>query len=94
MSDIHKLLATALRTRLAEVEIDNRALAARLAAAEAEVERLREALRPFADYADGRGGVAYDHVITMGSQLAKRQLTMGDCYVARAALAQKGPSDD
>lgn len=50
-------------------------------------DRLREALRPFADFADPRGVVPADFVITQGSSMAKRQLTMGDCYEALAALA-------
>ena len=47
----------------------------------------REALQPFADFADMRRNVPGDFIITQGSSLAKRQLKMADCYRARAALA-------
>lgn len=52
---------------------------------------LVEALRPFANYADdARAKAPADLVITVGSSIAKRQLTMGDCYKARAALSDAG----
>jgi hypothetical protein len=51
-----------------------------------ENEVLREALKPFADYADPHGRFPPNLSITVGSDIAKRQLTMGDCYKARAAL--------
>lgn len=50
-------------------------------------EQIAEALRPFAEFADQDHIVPRRYVITQGSPLAKRQLTMGDCYEARAALA-------
>lgn len=53
-----------------------------------ENESLRAALKPFADYADPRVVVPFDFVITQGSELAKRQLTMGDCYEARRVLGE------
>lgn len=52
--------------------------------------KARDALRPFADYADPSRRIRPDHVLTAGSQLAKRQLTMGDCYAARDALYRSG----
>jgi len=52
----------------------------------AEIERLRAALKPFADYADPRNTVPADFRISAGSTMARKQLTMGDCYRARAAL--------
>lgn len=56
-----------------------------------EIERLREALEPFADYAaDPQQNVPAHLNITRGSWMAKRQLTMGDCYTARTALEGKG----
>jgi hypothetical protein len=54
-----------------------------------EVERLRAALKPFADYADKHNSVLGQTIITGGSPLAKRQLTMGNCYDARRALEGK-----
>lgn len=56
---------------------------ARLTAAN---ERMGEALRPFAAFADPHGRVPDDMNITLGSRFAKRQITMGDCYAARTAL--------
>lgn len=52
----------------------------------AEIERLRSALRPFANYADEKGIVLDNAVITKGSSFAKRQLTMVDCRRAAATL--------
>ena len=49
---------------------------------------MRAALQPFADYADPRNKVRPEIPITPGSIMAKRQLTMGDCYAARDALAR------
>jgi hypothetical protein len=48
---------------------------------------LRQALEPFAAFADPRNKIPENMPITQGSQMARRQLTMGDCYRARAALA-------
>jgi len=56
---------------------------------EREVARKDEALRPFATYADDRNMVPPDLPISNGSRFAKAQLTMGDCYNARAALHKK-----
>lgn len=41
------------------------------------------ALRPFAEFADPRRVVPPGMPITQGSSMARRQLTMGDCYFAR-----------
>lgn len=49
--------------------------------------QLVAALQPFADFADPRGIAPPSLVITAGSGIAKRQLTMADCYAARDALA-------
>ena len=46
------------------------------------------ALKPFAAYADNGIGTTDDMVITTGSCFAKRQLTMGDCLRASAALSR------
>jgi hypothetical protein len=51
-------------------------------------DKLAEALEPFANYADPRSAVPVNLPISNGSSLAKRQLTMGDCYIAREALAE------
>ena len=48
--------------------------------------KLEEALRPFADYADHRARLPDTFPITSGSPMAKRQLTMGDCYRAKDML--------
>ena len=56
-----------------------------------EVALLREALRPFADFADERRRMRPDMMITTGSPMARRQLTMGDCYAAADALAATDP---
>jgi hypothetical protein len=46
---------------------------------------LRAALEPFAAFDDGR---APEHLpITSGSGMARRQLTIGDCRKAKAALS-------
>lgn len=50
----------------------------------------RDALRPFADYADPSRRIRPDFVLTAGSPLAKRQLTMGDCYAAHDAVYRSG----
>lgn len=60
----------------------------------AENERLREELKPFVDFADPTGAVPDDYVITGGSSLAKRQLTMRDCRNARAALSPRAVVDE
>lgn len=43
---------------------------------------LEKALQPFANYADSRNVVNPEFIITAGSSIAKKQLTMGDCYRA------------
>ncbi len=48
---------------------------------------MREALRPFAEFAAKADVLPDDFVITKGSGLARKQLTIGDCRNARAALA-------
>lgn len=50
-------------------------------------DRLRDALKPFADYADPNKYLADDFIITNGSTFAKRQIRMGDCRRAKEALA-------
>jgi len=58
-------------------------------AAEARIAKLEAALKPFADFADMKTRLSSDHVITEGSRLAKRQLTMFDCYHALDALKEQ-----
>lgn len=48
---------------------------------------LADALAPFADFAGARRTAPPGLPITVGSGVARRQLTMGDCYRAAAALA-------
>jgi hypothetical protein len=48
-------------------------------------QQLIVALQPFADF--HVAGAPDRHVITQGSPLAKRQLTMGDCRTAAELLA-------
>jgi hypothetical protein len=55
----------------------------------AEVMRLTEALKPFADYADPTNRVSGHLTVSAGSFMARRQLTMDDCYKARNALVDK-----
>lgn len=48
----------------------------------ATIAALKEALQPFADYADRRRFVPAELVISVGSTIAKQQLLMGHCYKA------------
>lgn len=48
---------------------------------------LKAALEPFAAFADPRRNMPPSMPITQGSGMARRQLTMGDCYAAADALA-------
>ncbi|MGI9449349.1 MAG: hypothetical protein ACR2QH_01630 [Geminicoccaceae bacterium] len=50
-----------------------------------QIAALREALQPFADFAVRKASKEY--IITLGSAIAQRQLTMGDCFAAKDALA-------
>lgn len=52
------------------------------------VEAMREALKPFASFADPTRKVPRGMPVTVGSRIARRQLTMGDCYDAADALGQ------
>lgn len=49
--------------------------------------RLEAAVKPFAEYADPRNLMPASLPISNGSSMARQQLTMGDCYAARDALA-------
>jgi hypothetical protein len=49
---------------------------------------LRAALGPFAEFADRNGVIPGDTIITMGSSMGKRQITMEDCYVAMRAIGR------
>lgn len=51
---------------------------------------VRKALMPFSDFADPHRKVPSALAITNGSPMAKRQLTMGDCYLARDAVTDAG----
>jgi hypothetical protein len=70
-----------------------KALAA-IAGLKTRVEALTGALRPFADYAELSGARAMpdDFAVSQGSRLAARQITMGDCRKARAALSGGTPN--
>jgi hypothetical protein len=58
----------------------------------AELEHLRAALQPFADYAPRLpSAMPDDFRITFGMDKDKRQLTLGDCRRAAAALEQPAP---
>lgn len=72
-----------------ELEGERDAALKKAEAQEAEVERLRDALQPFANFADPRGKMPGDLAITHGSLIAKRQLVMDDCYRARKALSKE-----
>mgnify|MGYP001610305736 CR=1 FL=1 len=50
----------------------------------------RDALRPFAAFADPRNTIPPDTILTAGSPLARKQITMADCYAARSALGEAG----
>lgn len=52
---------------------------------EEQANALRAALKPFADFFVN--GAPDDYVITAGSRMAKRQLTMGDCRLAAMTMA-------
>jgi hypothetical protein len=57
----------------------------------ARLEEVRSVLGTFAAFAPQPGsGPPDDFVITQGSRLAKRQLTMGDCRAAQALLGLLG----
>lgn len=47
---------------------------------------IKSILKPFADFADPTRRFSRDLKITAGSSIARRQLTMGDCYDAADAL--------
>jgi hypothetical protein len=63
-------------------------LEAELAEKDVTIATLREALRPFASYAASpSANVPGELVVTAGSNMAKRQLTMQNCYDASTALS-------
>ena len=49
--------------------------------------RMREALEPFAKFAEGMGRVPDHHAMTAGSPLARKQVTAGDFKRARSVLS-------
>ncbi len=51
-----------------------------------KVEELKAALRPFAAFADPRNKIPPDTILTAGSAMARKQITMADCYAASLAL--------
>ena len=64
-----------------------------LAAAQAKVAMLREALEPFAEYAPKEFGSRTfpdDMPVTQGSPLARKQITIGDLRRARKANEETG----
>lgn len=56
----------------------------------ARIEELEVALQPFADFADPRNTIPPDTVLTAGSPMARKQITMANCYAASAALNPTG----
>jgi hypothetical protein len=50
------------------------------------LQAIREALKPFADFVDAARAPPDSFVITQGSGMARRQLTVGDCRRAGAVL--------
>jgi hypothetical protein len=54
----------------------------------ARLESARKALEPFAAFADPRNVIPPDIILTAGSPMARKQITMADCYAARAALTE------
>ena len=94
-SDQHD--ATAANLLAVEAERDKYKLIAThsedvVRAAKVEIERLREALEPFAEFArvSGFDKLPLDTPMTQGSRLARKQVTVADFIRARAAL--KGDS--
>lgn len=68
------------------------------AALEQENKELREALEPFAKFADCVPQVADDHLICRWSRMVahepvERDLYVGDCRRAKAALAARGETN-
>lgn len=56
---------------------------------EAELEKAEQVITPFAEFADPRRKFPPNFTITNGSRMAKKQLTMDDCYSAADWLAQR-----
>ncbi len=89
--------AEKLKEWVKQVTEENQRLTAALSAAEEQVSRaearvvvLAEALKPFADFADRKDcpfPVPDNTVVSAGSSMARRQLTIGECRVARDALS-------
>jgi hypothetical protein len=58
----------------------------------ADNEKLRDALSPFADFAGQPvGRPPDDMVLTNGSRMARRQLTMRDCRIAAEVFSATAP---
>jgi hypothetical protein len=72
--------------RVAALEAEATLLGASLHKQEAEIERLKEALKPFADAADA-------HSLAIGHAVERRAVMADDCRRARSALSgQPGES--
>ena len=57
---------------------------------DAEIERLRAAIQPFADFIRGAGEKLPDNMqLTNGSSMARRQVTAADFKAALAAISEK-----
>ena len=54
--------------------------------ADTNTQVLREALKPFADFAEGMDALDDEYPVTPGSLLARRQVTAGDFKRAREAF--------
>jgi hypothetical protein len=66
----------------------NASLAKQLQSSMERNSRLVAKLKVFAEFADQRRRMPRDLIITNGSPVAKRQLTMGDCYDAADEIAR------
>ena len=54
------------------------------------IDRLRGALKPFAEFGAVPSGPPDQFIITAGSTMARRQLTIGHCRDAALALMETG----
>jgi hypothetical protein len=84
---IQILAANTLREGLAKSEEVGKSLAKQLQKSIERNSRLVAKLKVFADFADPHRKMPRELVISHGSPIAKRQLTMGDCYDAVDAVA-------
>jgi hypothetical protein len=83
-----ELIIEELSKTIASLRIERASDQQRLFHYERKLDEMTRALKPFAEYADANKIMPAGLIITAGSRLARRQLTMGDCYAARAALGE------